>query len=167
VSDKDRLTKVQTLKELEQANVTDIQRQIAKLERILREDAANDGMSPDLDLTDSKERKLNEVHEVVQDAAPTMILHFKFRKEGITKGAFKRGVAERANQKTLVGWAKRSTTGPTHGEVWAPTSLGGTQQASFDGMKRWLETQGCKVTPCEPCTEADIPSKYRTTFLHA
>ena len=43
------------------------------------------------------------------------------------KAAFKRSVCERAAAKGLTGWAKKSPTGPTNGELWAPIKLEGQQ----------------------------------------
>lgn len=165
LTDKEKLLKVQTMREAENQNVKEIQKQIGKLERLLREEALADGHEADLDTMDAKERRLNAIAVQTVAQLPTTVLNLKFKKDGLTKSTLKRGIAERAIAKGVVGYVKRITTGPTLGEAWAPLELAHDQKHTFDGLKKWLTTQGFKVVVGAECAPGDIPPEYMKKFV--
>lgn len=165
LTDKEKLLKVQTMREAENQNVKEIQKQIGKLERLLREEALADGHEADLDTMDAKEQRLNAIAVQTVAQLPTTVLNLKFKKDGLTKSTLKRGIAERAIAKGVVGYVKRITTGPTLGEAWAPLELAHDQKHTFDGLKKWLTTQGFKVVVGTECAPGDIPPEYMKKFV--
>ena len=76
---------LKAMKDAEKQNCLDIAKQIAKLERLLKEEALADGHEADLDTMDEKERRLNEIAVQAVAELPLTVLNFKFQKTGLTK----------------------------------------------------------------------------------
>jgi len=157
LTDAEKAVKVKELKQQLLKDVHELSRDIVKFEKAFLEGVDTSGIGE----SNAKPAQSEEA----QDVIPTTALHLKYKREGVTKGSFKSSVAERAQNKHLVGYVKKAATGSTSGAVWAMPELGEDQKTAFDTMNKWLKKNQCKVQVLEPCGPDIVPEAYRTAFV--